>query len=301
MRGLAAGVCNLVLSGAALAAPTAFAVWDGSPVVTDQVEARLADDQIVLQLGAGDQFHLFDQSITATAPTTALVALSSQFLTIAVTRGQARLATGAGAKPGQVLVVGLDVPRTQRLVFDARRLDASLSPGARSIIGPDVARLVAAQRRGAFWGQFEPLNINARAPVSPANEWARQGYLAQPAVVRLRRQGAVSASAPQRAAAAAQAFVDGYSRGDAETVGALLDPYPFMAGTNPAAAMTARRAAAGRLLADAGLRASLTGSSQVTADPSGGFATIATGDHRWHLRLVARDGVLFISSLEPSS
>jgi len=293
--GVAAGA-----AGSATAAEFTRA-GDGSSLAADAVDRAMAGDSLVASLEGGDRVSIADLSLVADEPSRAMLVLSSEFLTVAVTSGRLRFEEGPSAGPGQALLVALDGSRIQRLAFNAARLSASLSPGARSRLGADVELLVAAQRRAAFWGTYQPLRVNARAQGPAAVEVQRQAYLAQPAIVAQRRAAAGEASVAARGRMAVDAFLAAYARGDAATLAALLDPAPFMAVGGAAAVEQGRSLAAAELLADDRLRALLAAPPAVAMAEDGASALLETGGGRWRLALAPRDRAIFVQSLEPAS
>jgi hypothetical protein len=262
------------------------------------VGATLVSDQVIVSMSAGERIRLADQELVAETDGRALIALSTEFLTVAVTAGRLRLGDGPVAEPGQALLLALDGARVQRLGFDPRPLSASLTVGARSLLGEDIARLVRAQRRAAFWGGWEPFQVNARAPGAARLEQSRMAYLGTPAIVAQRRQSAQVTNVETRLGRAAGSFLSAWRDRDAAALAALLDPAPFLAraGATDLGQLRARAAAA--LFSDPSLSA--LGEAQAgTIDARGGTVLVAAGDRRWRLQFVARDRALFVAALEP--
>lgn len=285
------------LSGTARA--EAFRAWEGSTLAGADVERILGQDDVVVRLTDGEQLQVFDQRIIADGPARLLLALSSQFLSMAVTSGEIRLESGTRARAGQVLVIGLDQTEARQLMFDARQLGASLAPGARPLIGDDLSRLARSQSRGDFFGLYEPVSVNARSPGSPQAEWRRQGYLADPVVVRIRREAAARRMPPgQRVLAVVDVFLTAVASSDSTTIAALLDPRPFMAAGSPERGLAARRAAAERLGRDPALRSALDGPVQRALSEDRTTVNLTTPTGQWRLGVVIRDGAPFISNLE---
>lgn len=293
----AAGLLAL-LAPAGLDATALTRAADGAAVPAEMADSTLASDQLVVALSAGEQIRLADQALTAETNGRALVALSSEFLTVAVTAGRLRLGEGPAAGPGQALVLALDGARIQRLGFDPRPLAASLTPGARALLGADVAGLVRARRRAAFWGSWEPFRVNARAPGPAALEQARMAYLGAPAIVAQRRQSAQVADAETRISRAAASFLSAWRERDAAALAALLDPAPFLARAGGSDLGERRARAATALLADPSLGA-LAGAQPGAVDARTGTAELTAADRRWRLHLVPRDRALFVAALEP--
>lgn len=272
---------------------------DGAAVAAEQADANLAQDSLVASLAAGESLAVADQRLHADADSRAMISLSSEFLTIAVTYGRMRLEGGPAASPGGVLLLALDGDRIQRLAFDGARLAATLSPGARTLIGEDLEAVAARQRRGAFWGAWEPLRVNARAPDAPAAEALRATYLSDPAIVRQRRAAAGMAGVAERGRIATDAFLAAYRAGDAPALAALLDPAPFLDRSGAAGVEEGRLRAAAVLLADVRLQPVLAAAPTVSMAPDGGAAMLDGPQGRWRLSLVARDRAMFVSGLEP--
>lgn len=291
----AIGAC---LAPAGLQSAVLTRASDGAAVSEPMAGAVLASDQLVIAMSAGERVRLADQELVAEADGRALVALSTEFLTVAVTAGRLRLGNGPSAGPGQALLLALDGARIQRLGFDPRPLSASLTPGARSLLGEDIATLVRARRRAAFWGGWEPFRVNARAPGAAALERSRMAYLGTPTIVSQRRQSAQVADVETRLSRAAASFLNAWRDRDSAALAALLDPAPFLARAGAGDLGEWRARAATALFADpslAGLGAAQTG----TIDARGGTVLVVAADRRWRLRLVARDRALFVAALEP--
>ena len=263
-----------------------------------QPDRALGEDRLVLVMAEGETVALAGLEFRAEAESRALVALSSELLTLAVTHGRI-VQGGKTAGAGQALVVTLDGVRTQRLHFDAARLASTLSPGAQALLGEDLAALTRSQRRGRFWGTWQPLRVNARAPVPAALEAARMSYLGNPAIVAQRRAAAGSAEPSARARLAAEAFLTAYAAGDAVRLSGLLDPAPFLARTDAAGLARSRDAAAADLLGDSNLRRTLASARLAAVAEDGSSATLETPSGNWRLSLAPRDRALFVTGLEP--
>ena len=270
---------------------------DGQAVEPGAIERALAHDSVVAHLDRGQRVLVADQILSADSPSRVMINLSTEFLTVVVTSGRVRFATGPAAGAGEALVVALDGNRVQRLPYDAARLAATLSPGARPLLAQDLDTITARQRRGRFWGSYERLRVNARAPGGISTEEARQSYLAEPAIVRQRRASVGLASVADRGRIAANAFLAAYAADDAHAVAALLDPAPFLSRGGTAAVEQGRLQAASTLLSDQRLRAVLASSPAMTME--GGGALLVTAQGRWRLGLVPRDRALFVTGLEP--
>lgn len=290
----------VALAGTAPASSaTLVRAGDGAAVAAEQVDANLAQDSLVVALAAGESLAVVDQQLRADGDSRAMISLSSEFLTIAVTHGRMRLEGGPTAGPGGVLLLALDGDRVQRLAFNAARLSATLSPGARPLIGEDLEGVIALQRRGAFWGSYEPLRVNARAPGAPGAEALRATYLSEPAIVRQRRAAAGMVTVADRGRIAANAFLAAYRADDAAALAALLDPAPFLDQGGAAGVDEGRLRAAAALLADVRLQPVLAAAPAVSMAPDGSAALFDGPQGRWRLALVARDRAMFISGMEP--
>jgi hypothetical protein len=283
------------------AEPELINASDGAAIAADAIEAALARDSVEVSLAAGDQLRIADLRLAADGPSRAMISLSSEFLTIAVTSGRISVDGGRAARAGQALVVALDSRRVERLAFDAERLQSTLTPGAGPLVRGELEQLARRQRRGAFWGAYEPLQVNARVPGPIASEAVRASYLSEPVVLGQRRAAAGQAGDEVRLQHITTAFLAAYSTGDAAGLAALLDPAPFLAESGVRSLTDRRREAAASLLADPALRAALAGATIGTAAADGRSAVLQAGAARWRLNLVARDRALFISSLEPIS
>lgn len=292
----------LIVAAFAAAVPGAAATLtragDGAAVAADQADAALSADSLVAVLAAGESLVLADQRLRATADSRAMINLSSEFLTVAVTRGRMRLGEGPAAAAGEALLLALDGTRVQRLGFNAARLAATLSPGARPLLAEDLEAVLAGQRRSAFWGAWEPLRVNARAPAGAATEALRAAYLSDPAIVRQRRQAAGVAEVGTRSRRVAEAFLAALRDGDEAAVASMIDPLPFFALAGPRAIGDGRRRAAAALIADASLRAGLS-SVRIGAAGDGSIALVSD-TRSWRLLLVPRDRALFVAALEPA-
>lgn len=299
--GAAIAAAALLAAAPASGQPRIIGSADGALLDPLQIDSALHSGTVALVLGAGERVRVAGIELAAEQAGRALLALSSEFLTVAVTAGVLRLGDGPKAGPGQALLLALDGNRTQRLAFDARRLAASISPGARPILEDDLEQVARSQRRAAFWGAYEPLRVNARAPAPPALEDARQTYLSAPAIVAQRRAAAGTAPVVERGRMAVDAFLAAYAGGDAHSLAALLDPEPFLAGGGAVGVNEGRLQAASALLADARLRPILAGSPAVSMTPDGAAALLESGAQRWRLALIARDRAIFIQSLEPTT
>lgn len=270
---------------------------DGS-VVAERAEQALAEDRLVLALAADETIELAGAEFRADADSRALVALSSELLTVAVTHGRL-FQGGVAAGPGEALVIALDGNRTQRLLFDAARLAETLSPGARPLLAGDLEPLARSQRRGRFWGAWQPLRVNARAPGPIALESARMSYLGDPAVVAQRRAAAGDAEPSTRARLAAEAFLAAYLAGDAERIAGLLDPAPFLTRAGAGELAQRRAGAAANLLRDGNLQRTLGSARLASVAEDGSSATLETPSASWRLALALRDRAVFIIGLEP--
>ena len=286
----------LTAQGGESSAAQVVRVSDGAPVTA--VDSVLSQQPAAFSLGAGESLSIARMTFTAGGETRGLAALSSELLTIAVTHG--RLSQGGiSAGPGQALVIALDGTRTQRLYFDAARLAASLSPGARPLLAQDIAAIARGQRRARFWGAWQPLRVNARMPGPPALEAARMRYLGEPAIVAQRRASASAADPTVRLHEVAEAFLSAWRSADAETIAALLDPAPFLSRGTAAELTPLRRAAAASLLADPGLR-NVADAQTGGADLQTKSVALSSAGRSWRLRLVPRDRAWFVAALEPA-
>lgn len=273
----------------------------GVLIAADAVDKALAEDRVAISAGMGERVRMAGLDLHAEGQGRALAALSSEFLTIAVTSGRFRFGSGPSAGPGQALLVALDGDRVQRLAFDARHLSATLSPAARPLLGADLERLIRAQRRARFFGSYEPLRVNARSPAPPATETVRTSYLSDPAVVRQRRTSVGVASAEARSRQVADAFLAAFLAGDQPTVASLLDPAPFLLLGGEAGVDEGRRDAAAALFADRALVGGLAGAELTSVAGDGRSAMLRSPTMQWRLALVQRDRAIFVAGLEPAT
>jgi len=266
---------------------------DAATIAPEAIGATLSGDNLVVSLEAGERLAIADQMLAAEVSSRALVTLSSEFLSIAVTAGRMRFESGPSAGAGRVLLLALDGNRPQSLAFDAARLAATLSPGARPLIGADLDRLARVQRKARFWGSYTPLRVNARAQSDAATETVRTAYLSDPAILAQRR-----VALPARPRHAITAFLDAFRAGDAVKVAALLDPAPFLDRSGMDGIGAGRLRAATTILGDERLRTALLAAGE-PAWADDGSATLDGPAGRWRIMLAARDRAFFVTRVEP--
>lgn len=244
-----------------------------------------------IKLAAGESATLYGTNYNATAPSIAIVALSSELVTVAVIDGA--IADGKQvAMAGQALVSPIDGTGSRRFGFDARRLAATLPPAWAGDAAAPLDRIAARQKRARFWGLLEPVNLNASAPGAVPIEAVRQSYLANAVIAGLRRGAKGNPQALARLTATT--FADAVARRDTDTVAALLDPKPFTDSNATAADWQAARTLfATRLTRDAALVAALGTSPAAVASDQTAFDV---GGYR--IKVVPRDRAMFVQSVE---
>jgi hypothetical protein len=263
---------------------------DAAPVTID----ALAEDALVATLGLGESLSLHGLNITAQTPARAVIALSSAYLTVAVTSGRISADGGPNAGPGEALVLSLDTGAISKHAYDVERLAASASPGAASLLSVDLEAAAARQRRLRWWGLLEPTEINVAAPASGAIEHLRRSYLDHALIIEQRR-----IPSEDRAGLTAARFIEALTGGDAQAMAGLIDPAPFLARVGPDGLAVARAQAAASLADNTDLRAALGAAPQTTLADDRASASILGSEGAWRLALVQRDGVIFVAALTP--
>jgi len=287
---------NLAL--AVLAAP----VWcHVGAAAAQHVTDNSAGNRSLLRMADGESRSIYGVDYAAEGAVLAILVPSSELISVAVLEGRLS-ARNQSAGAGGVLVITIDSGETAALRFDAARLAATLPPAWATAASPALDSIAARQRRQLFWGRLEPVGANAAAPVVQNTEALRVTYLAEAAVVELRR--AAAGNVDTLAQLTAERFAAALGNGDIATVAALIDPQPFLAtGQGPAIWQAARTAFATRLTQDSGVRTALTGATvaPVTPGENALFRAGAPDRQPFHIALVARDRALFVISLEQGS
>jgi hypothetical protein len=248
----------------------------------------------------GEVREIYGTSYRAKGQTEALAVLSSEFATLAVIGGSLAV-DELVAKPGQALVTPISRRRTERFAYDAARLSATLRPEWVATARPALNAIASNQKRAQFWGFLETTDVNATSPAPVYIEDVRQSYLAHPAIVQLRRRAGGSASL--LSSLTAQKFVDAIKDKDAETLAAVIDPYPFTDASNDTEVwQRARHGFATRLLDDTVMASALrTGTLENSYQQNAYFVRPPSGTGSFIIHVVARDGAAFIASVEPLS
>jgi hypothetical protein len=245
----------------------------------------------LVKLGAGEEARAWGTTVKASSPSLLLLLLSSELATVAVLDGSV-VQGGQVGKAGDALVTPLEGRKTQRLQFDARRLAATLPPEWMLDTKAPLEAIAAKQQRKRYWGLLEPVNLNASAPISPAMEAVRSGYLNNEPIAMLRRES--QGNPQQLAQLTAKRFAAAMVARDARTIAALIDPKPFTdTGTTAAAWQAARERFAQRLASDSALTGAMATEPAAVANDQTAFDA---GGYR--IRLVPRDRALFVMSVE---
>jgi hypothetical protein len=287
---LGAACAAAALSAGAAAAQTVTRISDGAELDPAAAVTALAEGPLLLRLPAAGSAILLGASVHSGGGGTAYVAASTEFLTFADVAGDLSV-RGLRLRPGQAAVIVLRTGHVRRMEFDAARLAASAPPALAEDFQVRLAPVAQDQARRRFWGLLTPTGVNARAPGSPAIETVRQTYLLNPALLDIRARAGSDTAALRRLTA--ERFVAAIAAGDAATAAALMDPQPFLA------AGSAWREVRGEFaggMAGSDLSARLAG-AQLRPDRDGYVASGPGGD--FSLALVMRDGVAFVSRLEP--
>lgn len=251
--------------------------------------AEPARQLVKLEAGQSGQFQ--GVSLTSGPGATALVSLSSEFVTVAVIDGVLSEG-GIDARAGEALVAPIDGGKVRRFGFDARRLAATMQPEWLADAQAGLDRIAARQKHQRFWGLIERTNVNATAPRSHEMEVARTGYLGNATITALRQEAKGNPQA--LAAATAKRFAAALAAHDATTVADLIDPKSFTdTGAATDAWQAARASFAERLVADPALAAAMASEPAAVASDQTAFDA---GGYR--IRLIPRDRAMFVSSVE---
>lgn len=245
----------------------------------------------VVELAAGSVIDLYGLQAIASDMSRVFQSVSSEFVSIAVLSG--RLSAGRQtAYAGDVLVMPIASGNVQKFAFDAQALRQSLQNPGDTSSTTDFDRLIARQARQRFWGRLAPVGVNVSAPISPQSEVFRATYLNLAPIIEVRRRA--RGDVVQLGQLTAQAFVSAYQDKDANALAAFIDPVPFIAvSRDPQVWRDARLAFARRMVEDRRL-------SEALSSPT--FQAISTDivrvNERVSIRLVARDEVVFVTSME---
>lgn len=255
----------------------------GPALVASSVDARLE---------AGASLAAWGVTVRAGQPARVLLSASSELVTAAVTEGAVQ-ADGVGAVgAGEAVLLIIATGEQRRVSYDAARLAASLPASVRGELQPSLEQVAAGQARRRWWGWYEPLGLNARAPVAPDLEALRRQYLLDPTVVGIRQEA--RGSLPRQRSLAAERFVAALSGGDAAAVASLLDPTPFLQGGR---GWTATRAGYAQRLASSPLAGQLAGAT-VATDVAPGRFTVTSEAGTWLLTTADRDNMTFVTGIE---
>ena len=285
--GVAAGLAMWI---DAAAAQTVVRLSDNVPLEPTMAGPALAGGPVALTLPAGGAATLLGAAVSSRSGGLAYVAASADDVTFADVGGDLHVGR-VSLRPGQAAVVSLRTGRIERFEFDAARFIASAPPTLASDVQARLQPVAAQQRRRLFWGLLSPTGVNARAPGSAAMEAARESYLMYPALLDIRARAGADAGAARRLTAGR--FVQALADRDFETVASLMDPEPFLA-AGPQWAGARRDFARG--LTSGALPGRLAGAE--VAPGADGF-TVAGAGQTYSLAFVERDGVVFVSRLEP--
>lgn len=265
---------------------------NGAAVDPAMLAPALVASSVDARLGAGASLAAWGVSLRAGQPARVLLSASSELVTAAVTDGAVE-ADGVGpVGAGEAVLLIIATGEQRRVSYDAARLAASLPASVRQELQPALERVAAGQARRRWWGWYEPLGLNARAPVAPDLEALRRQYLLDPTVVEVRREA--RGSLPRQRSLAAERFVAALSGGDAAAVAGLLDPTPFLQGGR---GWTATRAGYANRLALSPLAGELAGAT-VAADAAPGRFTVTSGAGTWLLTTADRDNMTFVTGIE---
>ena len=250
------------------------------------------------RLVPGDSIVLPAGEVVAAEPSSLYLAASSEFMSVAVVRGEIAMG-GHAAEAGDVLVRSIAGSRVERFAFDARAFGAAmpatvLDEAERASLGT----ILAEQERRIFWGGLERTGFDAQAPSGdPMMEAVRRDYLLRPAVMDVRSAAQGDAEALGREAASR--FVSGLAARDAATVEALLSPTLFTDGDRRQTEWLDDRSAFARDLVAGGMPAALAGAVMGEGSLSEGYAVDANGAP-WRVRLQPVDTMVFVTALEPA-
>lgn len=261
--------------------------------------AALARGTLFARLVAGDRLSLPIGEVLASSEATLYLATSSEFISVAVLRGEISLA-GRLAGPGEVLVRGISGSRIERFVFDASAFVA-ITPVA-ALNGVEKAGLEAlarSQSRRLFWGGLQRTGFDVQTPSgAPMVEAVRRDYLLRPAVIAAR--AAAAGDTERLAREAADRFLAGLLARDVEVLEALLSPALFAADGRRHVAWLEARAEFARDLASGPLPAALAGATLGAGNLAEGFA-VSHDRGEWRLRLQPLDTMVFVTVLEPGA
>lgn len=274
MRGSRHGLILAALIGGAVSAPAA-----AEPV------------RQLVKLEAGQSAQAYGAELTSSGGATALVSLSSEFVTVAVIEG-ALSERGTAAKAGEALIAPIDGGKIQRFGFDAQRLAATMAPEWLATTKPALDQIAVRQKRQRFWGVIERTNVNTSAPKSREMEAARSGYLGNATITALRQEA--KGNPQMLAVVTAKRFAVALAAHDAATVADLIDPKSFTdTGADTGAWQAARGSFAAKLVADDALVAAMTSEPAAVASDQTAFDA---GGYR--IRLIPRDRAMFVMSVE---
>lgn len=270
----------------------------GQAVSEPQLESVLPESGVLARLGDGDHLTVFGTDLVAQGRTEVFLSLSSQSFAAASLIGTVKSGTET-ADSGQVLVVDLDDGKPKTYYFDVERFLATSSTAEDPEIRSALEDVAASHESLKFWGLLQAVGVNAQAPVSPAVEEARRGYLLTPTVVRLR--AAAGGDEDQLARMVAKEFAQGLAAKDLEPVRSLLSPDLFQSETRPYDRKTWRilRSRFAKAMIDGPLPRDLADATVEATGTADQFRVI--GRQRTYILSMTRlDGMVFVKGLEPA-
>lgn len=272
---------------------TALAMFAAPQMASAQTGSTSPLRTAFMEAKAGTTIDLYGHKYVATENTIALTIVSSEYFGVAVLSGRVE-ADKARAGPGDILVTPIEQVRTRRYIFDAAALARSLDTAQLARVDKALDTIASLQKRQRFFGRLEQVGVNLRAPGTGLIESFRSVYMAEPAIVDIRRRA--KGDAEQRRWLTAETFATALAAGDTKTVAALLDPKPFTdVSIDPQVWQSARTEFAARII-DNGGKAGAGMQPVALSDP-----LAYSLDGKFTLRLVDRDRATFVAALEPVS